>query len=209
MIARTSAVPVWKRSFDAFVASIALIVTSPLLLILAVCVKLTLGKPVLFRQQRPGIDGRPFTIYKFRTMRGGNYVTRDEQRIPPFGAFLRRTSLDEFPELWNVLRGEMTLVGPRPLLLQYVDRYTPEQRRRQDVLPGITGWAQIHGRNEISWEERFALDGWYVDHRSFWLDLRILFLTITKVLKREGIAHSQHVTMPEFMGPTGTVEVQE
>lgn len=209
MIARTGAIPLWKRSFDIFAASIALIVTSPLLLILALCVRLTLGKPVLFRQQRPGIDGRPFTIYKFRTMDGGDYVTPDEQRIPPFGAFLRRTSLDELPELWNVLHGEMSLVGPRPLLIQYVDRYTPEQRRRHEIPPGITGWAQIHGRNAISWEERFALDMWYVDHRSFWLDLRILVLTIARVLKREGINHSQQVTMPEFTGQAGPVEIQE
>jgi lipopolysaccharide/colanic/teichoic acid biosynthesis glycosyltransferase len=209
MIVRTSAVPVWKRSFDVLVASIALIVTSPLLLIIAIGIRLTMGKPALFRQQRLGMNGLPFTIQKFRTMHGGDYATRDEQRIPPFGTFLRRTSLDELPELWNVLRGEMSLVGPRPLLMQYVHRYTPEQRRRLEVLPGITGWAQIHGRNEISWEERFALDLWYVDHRSFWLDLRILVLTIAKVLKRKGINHSRHVTMPEFMGPAGTVEIQE
>jgi lipopolysaccharide/colanic/teichoic acid biosynthesis glycosyltransferase len=200
MIGRTSAVPFWKRSFDIVVASITLVLTSPLLLILAVCVRLTLGKPVLFRQHRPGIDDRPFTIYKFRTMHAGDCATPDEQRISPFGALLRRTSLDELPELWNVLRGEMSLVGPRPLLMQYLDRYTPDQRRRQEVLPGITGWAQIHGRNAISWEERFALDVWYVDHRSLWLDLQILLLTIAKVLKREGIAHSQQVTMPEFRG---------
>jgi lipopolysaccharide/colanic/teichoic acid biosynthesis glycosyltransferase len=202
MIARASAIPLWKRCFDVFVAFVALIVASPLLLILALCVKLTLGKPVLFRQQRPGIGGRPFAIYKFRTMLRSDdmSVASDRHRISRFGGFLRRTSLDELPELWNVLRGEMSLVGPRPLLMQYVARYTPEQRRRQEVLPGITGWAQMHGRNAISWDDRFALDVWYVDHRSFWLDLRILALTIAKVLKRKGIAHPRHATMPEFMG---------
>lgn len=141
-------------------------------------------------------------MYKFRTMRErcACSVPSDAQRITRFGNFLRRTSLDELPELWNVLRGELSLVGPRPLLMQYLDRYTPEQRRRHDVLPGMTGWAQVNGRNSSSWDTRFALDAWYVDHQSFWVDLRILGMTIVQVLKREGIAHPDHATMPEFMG---------
>lgn len=175
---------------------------SPLLLAIAVCVRLFLGRPVLFRQQRPGLGGRAFTVYKFRSMREccAFSVPSDAERITPFGHFLRHTSLDELPELWNVLRGEMSLVGPRPLLMQYLDRYTPEQRRRHEVLPGITGWAQVSGRNSLSWEKRLTLDVWYLDHQSFRLDLRILGMTIVQVLKREGIAHSDHVTMPEFMG---------
>ena len=195
-------VPIWKRFLDLIVASVALLVVSPLLLVIAICVRAVLGKPVIFCQQRPGIGGGPFTIYKFRTMATSDdcSLSSDESRIPRFGSFLRRTSLDELPELWNVLRGDMSLVGPRPLLMEYLDRYTPEQRRRHDVLPGITGWAQVKGRNAVSWERRFSLDRWYVDHQSFWLDLKILVLTFVYVLKREGISYPEHVTMPEFMG---------
>lgn len=202
------AVPIWKRCFDLAIASVGLIVSSPLLLVIAIGVRMTLGRPVLFRQKRPGRDGRPFTIYKFRTMVEPDLHSgagSDEQRLSRFGVWLRHTSLDELPELWNVLRGEMSLVGPRPLLMHYVDRYTPEQSRRHEVLPGITGWAQVHGRNAITWEQRFALDVWYVDHQDFWLDLEILALTIVKVLKRDGISHASHATMPEFAGARETI----
>ena len=205
------AVPIWKRCFDVAVASIGLIVSSPLLLVIAIGVRMTLGRPALFRQRRPGRDGRPFTIYKFRTMVEPDLHSgagSDEQRLSRFGVWLRHTSLDELPELWNVLRGEMSLVGPRPLLMHYVDRYTPEQRRRHDVLPGITGLAQVRGRNAITWEQRFALDIWYVDHQSFWLDLKILALTMVNVLKRDGISHAGHATMPEFAGAHETIHTR-
>jgi lipopolysaccharide/colanic/teichoic acid biosynthesis glycosyltransferase len=163
-----------------------------------------MGSPVLFVQQRPGLRGRGFRLVKFRTMKSAvghdGRELPDAERLTALGRFLRATSLDELPQLWNVLRGDLSLVGPRPLLVQYLERYTPEQARRHDVLPGITGWAQVNGRNAISWEEKFALDVWYVDHWSFVLDLRILLLTIVRVLQREGIAQGGHVTMPEFMG---------
>ncbi|MDW8226777.1 MAG: sugar transferase [Anaerolineales bacterium] len=162
------------------------------------------GSPVIFRQQRAGYKGRPFWIYKFRTMtdRTGpdGHLLPDEERLTPLGRFLRSTSLDELPELINVLRGEMSLVGPRPLFVKYLERYSPEQMRRHDVVPGITGWAQVNGRNAISWPEKFALDLWYVDHWSFWLDLKILWMTFWKTLKREGISQPGHATMEEFMG---------
>jgi len=193
-----------KRVFDAIASFILLLLFSPLLLILAVVSWLHLGFPILYRQLRPGIRGIPFTIYKFRTMMDrvdekGNPLP-DSQRLTNWGRFLRSTSMDELPELWNVLRGDMSLVGPRPLLMQYLTRYTPEQFRRHEVLPGITGWAQIHGRNALSWDERFRLDVWYVENRSFWLDIRILLLTILKIIKKEGVAANGHVTMPEFLG---------
>ncbi len=193
-----------KRLFDLVVSAIALIVTLPLLAALALLVRWKLGRPILFRQQRPGLHGRPFTIYKFRTMNDardadGNLLP-DAQRLTPFSHFLRSTSLDELPELWNVLRGEMSLVGPRPLLMQYLDRYTPEQARRHEVKPGLTGWAQVNGRNAISWEQRFAFDVWYVDHLSFWLDVKILLLTFGAVLSRRGISQPGHATIEEFMG---------
>jgi len=193
-----------KRIFDILVAGVGLVLCSPLLAVLALLVWVFQGRPVLFRQVRPGYKGRPFTIYKFRTMNerrdaGGNLLP-DAERLTPFGRFLRSTSLDDLPQLINVLRGEMSLVGPRPLLMQYLERYSPEQMRRHDVLPGITGWAQVNGRNALSWEEKFRLDVWYVDHWSFWLDLKILFLTLWKVLKREGISQPGHVTMEEFKG---------
>lgn len=193
-----------KRLLDVSLALLGLSMLSPLIVILAILVYATLGPPVFFRQQRPGLRGQPFTILKFRTMTDerdaeGNPLP-DEERLTSLGRFLRRTSLDELPELINVLRGEMSLVGPRPLLMEYLKRYTPEQMRRHEVKPGITGWAQINGRNAIGWEEKFALDVWYVDHIALGLDLRILATTIWKVLKGENINHEGHATMPEFKG---------
>ena len=196
--------PTFKRILDGVVAAVALIVLSPLLAGLALLIRLTMGAPVLFRQQRPGLHGKPFTLYKFRTMTDerdaqGNLLP-DEQRLTRLGRFLRSTSLDELPELWNVLKGDMSLVGPRPLLMEYLPLYTPEQFRRHEVKPGITGWAQINGRNALTWEEKFKLDVWYVDHLSFFLDMKILFLTLWKVLTREGISHPGRETMPKFTG---------
>jgi sugar transferase EpsL len=193
-----------KRIVDLALASLALVVFSPLMALISLLVRLKLGAPILFRQRRPGLHGRPFTIYKFRTMTDeqnsdGN-VLPDSQRLTPFGRFLRSTSLDELPELINVLKGEMSLVGPRPLLMQYLERYTPQQMRRHEVRPGITGWAQVNGRNDTTWEQRFALDVWYVDNQSFWLDLQIVLLTMWKVLKREGVSQPGHATMREFTG---------
>jgi sugar transferase EpsL len=193
-----------KRIFDLLATLLSLGITIPLLLIISLLVWIFLGTPILFLQQRPGYKGRPFITYKFRTMtnrRGpdGNLLP-DGERLTPFGRFLRSTSLDDLPQLWNVLVGEMSLVGPRPLLMGYLERYTPEQMRRHDVLPGITGWAQIHGRNTIDWNEKFRLDVWYVDHRSFWLDIKILFLTPWKVFKREGISQPGQATAEEFKG---------
>ncbi len=193
-----------KRVFDLCVASIALVAFAPLLLILAALVRIQLGAPVIFRQQRPGLHGRPFTMLKFRSMTDardaeGNLLP-DEQRLTPFGRFLRSSSLDELPELINVIRGDMSLVGPRPLLMEYLDRYTPEQMRRHEVRPGITGWAQVNGRNAISWDQKFVLDVWYVDHLSFWLDLRILALTILRVAQRDGISQRGCATTTIFQG---------
>ena len=193
-----------KRGLDISGALIGLVLCLPILVLIALLVRIKLGSPILFRQQRPGLHGKPFTLYKFRTMTNardaeGNLLP-DVERLTAFGRFLRRTSLDELPELINVLKGDMSLVGPRPLLMQYLDRYTPEQARRHEVRPGITGWAQINGRNAVSWEEKFRLDVWYVDNVSLWLDLKILFLTVWKVLKREGISQAGYATMPEFLG---------
>jgi len=194
-----------KRLLDLALTVPALILLSPVLGLLALLVRLKLGLPVLFRQHRPGLHGQPFTMLKFRTMTDdrdaqGNLLP-NEDRLTPFGQFLRSTSLDELPELINVLKGEMSLVGPRPLLMQYLDLYTPEQMRRHEVKPGITGWAQVNGRNDISWEEKFTLDVWYVDHQSLWLDLRIIAMTAWKVLKREDISRQGYVTIaPKFMG---------
>ena len=193
-----------KRLFDLLVTALGLVIILPLMLLLSLLVWIFLGIPILFRQQRPGYKGRPFITYKFRTMTDltgpdGNLLP-DAQRLTPFGRFLRSTSLDDLPQLFNVLRGEMSLVGPRPLLMQYLKRYTSEQLRRHDVLPGITGWAQIHGRNTLDWEEKFRLDVWYVDNWSFGLDLKILFLTPWKVFKREGISQPGHATAEEFNG---------
>jgi len=193
-----------KRVFDIVVSAVALTVLAPVMGLIALAVWRTMGRPVLFRQARPGLHGKPFVMYKFRTMRDlrdaeGNLLP-DEARLTPFGRWLRSTSLDELPELVNVLRGEMSLVGPRPLLMEYLERYTPEQARRHEVKPGITGWAQIHGRNNLSWDERFKLDVWYVDNWSLWLDVKILWRTLWMVLRREGISAQGHATMPEFRG---------
>jgi lipopolysaccharide/colanic/teichoic acid biosynthesis glycosyltransferase len=193
-----------KRLFDILASASALILLSPLIGLVALLVRLRMGAPVLFRQQRPGLNGRPFELVKFRTMiaapAGGDSLALDAKRLTPLGRFLRASSLDELPELWNVLKGDMSLVGPRPLLVQYLDRYTPEQARRHLVKPGLTGWAQINGRNALSWEEKFRLDLWYVDNRSMALDLRILFLTIWRVFGAAGISAEGSATMPEFMG---------
>jgi lipopolysaccharide/colanic/teichoic acid biosynthesis glycosyltransferase len=193
-----------KRLFDLALTVPALLVLSPLLGVLALLVRWQLGAPVLFRQLRPGLHGRPFILYKFRTMTGARdaegRLLPDEQRLTAFGRFLRSTSLDELPELFNVLRGEMSLVGPRPLLMAYLERYTPTQRRRHEVRPGLTGWAQIHGRNALDWPQRLALDVWYVDHLSFALDLRIMLITVVKIWRREGISEPGQATMREFQG---------
>ncbi len=193
-----------KRLFDLLISLVLLILLSPVMLVIAVLVRIKLGKPVLFSQERPGLHSRLFRLYKFRTMRDlrgpDGRLLPDEERLTKFGRFLRASSLDELPELFNVLKGEMSLVGPRPLLVAYLDRYTPEQARRHEVLPGITGWAQVNGRNALSWEAKFKLDVWYVDNQSFWLDLKILFLTLWKALKREGISAPGSATAPEFMG---------
>lgn len=197
-------VPLTKRIFDLLLTSIGLLLISPLLVILAILVRFKIGSPVLFKQRRPGYRGKPFWIYKFRSMadlydQEGNLLA-DELRLTKFGRFMRSASLDELPELFNVLKGEMSLVGPRPLLMQYLERYSPEQARRHEVLPGITGWAQIHGRNALTWEEKFRLDVWYVDHWSIGLDLRILAATLVKTARREGISQPGHATAEEFMG---------
>jgi len=193
-----------KRAFDLLISGCALALLTPLLAVIAVLVRLRLGSPVLFRQQRPGLYGTPFLMAKFRTMTESRdaqgLLLRDAERLTPFGRFLRATSLDELPELFNVLNGDMSLIGPRPLLMRYLDRYTPEQARRHQLKPGVTGWAQINGRNELSWEDKFRLDVWYVDHCSFALDLRILAVTAWKLLTREGISQPGHVTAAEFMG---------
>ena len=172
--------------------------------ILWALIRYNVGKPVLFRQVRPGLSGKPFTMIKFRTMTDDRdpdgKLLPDSQRLSNFGRFLRATSLDELPELWNVLKGDMSLVGPRPLLMEYLPLYSPEQARRHEVRPGITGWAQVNGRNAISWEEKFALDVWYVDNKTLWLDLKILWLTVIKVFKRDGIAAQGEATMPKFKG---------
>jgi lipopolysaccharide/colanic/teichoic acid biosynthesis glycosyltransferase len=172
--------------------------------VLAVLVRIIHGRPVLFRQQRAGYKGKAFSVIKFRTMNNrtapDGSLLPDAERLTPFGRFLRASSLDELPELFNVLRGEMSLVGPRPLLVKYLDRYSPEQMRRHNVLPGITGWAQVNGRNALTWEEKFRLDVWYMDHWSFWLDIKIIWLTVWKAVKREGINQEGHATMEEFKG---------
>jgi lipopolysaccharide/colanic/teichoic acid biosynthesis glycosyltransferase len=193
-----------KRSLDLGLSLSALLLLAPLLVILALFVRVKLGAPILFRQPRPGLRGKPFILYKFRTMTDardaqGNLLP-DAQRLTAFGRFLRSASLDELPELFNVIKGEMSLVGPRPLLIQYLERYTPEQMRRHHVLPGLTGWAQVNGRNALTWEQKFELDVWYVEHQSFSLDLKIIFMTAWKILKREGINQTGQATAQEFMG---------
>ena len=193
-----------KRCIDIIAAGFGLIVLSPLLVVTAFAVSIRMGSPVVFKQMRPGLHGRSFNMYKFRTMtdeRDANgALLADEQRLTRLGRFLRSTSLDELPELFNVLKGDMSLVGPRPLLIQYLDRYTLEQARRHEVKPGITGWAQVNGRNAITWEEKFALDVWYVDNQSLWLDMRILAMTVVQVFRREGISAAGEATMTEFKG---------
>ncbi|EPU3405841.1 sugar transferase [Vibrio vulnificus] len=193
-----------KRLFDFLVSLTALILLSPIIALVAWKICKNLGSPVLFRQTRPGLNGKPFEMVKFRTMKDavdeqGNPLP-DSERMTPFGDKLRNSSLDELPELWNVLKGEMSLVGPRPLLMQYLPLYSPEQARRHEVRPGVTGWAQINGRNAISWEEKFKLDVWYVDNRNLWLDIKILCLTVKKVFIKEGITSEGHVTAEEFKG---------
>ncbi|WP_287600188.1 sugar transferase [Thiothrix sp.] len=193
-----------KNIIDLISAFIGLVFLSPLILILSLLIRCKLGSPVFFIQTRPGLHGRPFKMIKFRTMTDARdtkgSLLPDNIRLTSFGRFLRATSLDELPELWNVLKGDMSLVGPRPLLMEYLPRYTPEQARRHQARPGITGWAQINGRNAISWEAKFKLDVWYVDNQSFWLDLKILALTIKKVFVREGISAAGEATMPKFTG---------
>ena len=193
-----------KRLLDVCLAGIAVVAASPILAIVAHAIGVTMGRPILFRQRRPGLHGKPCKMLKFRTMTSATgadgALLPDAERLTRLGRFLRSTSLDELPELFNVLRGDMSLVGPRPLRMKYLDRYTPEQMRRHEVKPGITGWAQINGRNAISWEEKFRLDVWYVDNRSLWLDLWILVRTIAQVLSRRGISAEAHATMPEFLG---------
>ena len=193
-----------KRITDVVVAGIALAFLWPVILIVALLVATRIGRPVLFRQLRPGRNGKPFEMIKFRTMTNGRdadgTLLPDAMRLTKFGSWLRATSLDELPGLWNVLRGDMSLVGPRPLLMVYLERYSPEQARRHEVRPGVTGWAQVNGRNAISWDQKFALDVWYVDNRSLWLDLRILGLTVLKVFRRDDINAADTATMHEFMG---------
>ena len=193
-----------KRAFDIIVSSIALIILLPVILFIALLIRLNLGSPVFFQQTRPGLHGKPFEMVKFRTMidaedESGNPLP-DEVRLTPFGKFLRASSLDELPELWAVLKGEMSLVGPRPLLMEYLPLYSEEQMHRHDVLPGITGWAQVKGRNALSWDNKFILDVWYVNNQSFWLDIKILFMTVKKVLLGDGISAEGHVTANKFRG---------
>ncbi len=193
-----------KRFVDASASLLLIAILAPIMALVALGVRFDVGAPVLFRHVRPGLNGQPFTLYKFRTMRGAHTGESagdmDEERLTRFGRWLRGTSLDELPELWNVLRGDMSLVGPRPLLMRYLPLYTPEQMRRHEVRPGLTGWAQINGRNALSWDDKFRLDVWYVDHRSFLLDLKILFLTLAAVFRRQGISYENSATMPEFRG---------
>jgi sugar transferase EpsL len=197
-------IPAGKRLFDLALTLPGLLLLSPVLGVIALLVRVNQGSPVFFRQKRPGYKGEIFTNLKFRTMRDlkgpDGRLLPDSERITPFGRFLRSSSLDELPELFNVLRGEMSLVGPRPLLVAYLERYSPEQARRHDTLPGVTGWAQVNGRNALSWEDKFRLDVWYVDHCSLWLDLKILALTAWKVVKREGITPAGQENVQEFMG---------
>ena len=201
--------PILKRALDVAGSLFALVVLAVPLLLVALGVRIFMGSPVTFRQRRPGLGGAPFEIYKFRTMRDATDEAGaplpDEKRLTAFGRFLRRTSLDELPELFNILRGDMSFVGPRPLLMEYLPRYSKEQARRHDVKPGLTGWAQVHGRNTVSWEERFALDVWYVDHWNLWLDAKILCLTPLQIFRTNEVSAAGHATMPKF---TGTAEEQ-
>ena len=204
MTVKKKAYQIIKRIFDLIVSTVGLIMLSPLLLILALLVRVKLGAPVFFRQERPGLNEKIFTLYKFRSMKNaadskGNLLP-DEDRLSGFGKILRASSLDELPELFNVLKGEMSLVGPRPLLVKYLELYSPEQHRRHEVLPGVTGWAQVNGRNAVGWEDRFRMDVWYVDHWTPQLDLKILLLTVKKVFIHEGISAENQATMEEFKG---------
>ncbi|MGV1681761.1 sugar transferase [Sphingopyxis sp. NJF-3] len=193
-----------KRLIDVVTAGLLLLLLLPFLLLLAVLIHSRMGSPVLFRQRRPGLHGAPFEMLKFRTMRDAfaddGTPLADEARLTRFGRFLRASSLDELPELWNILKGDMSFVGPRPLLMEYLPRYNAEQARRHDVRPGLTGWAQVNGRNALSWDQKFALDVWYVDRQSLWLDIRILWMTVVKVLQRDGISAAGEATMPKFEG---------
>lgn len=193
-----------KRSLDWVIAGLSLILLSPVLAAVAIGIRIALGHPILFRQQRPGLNGEAFTLFKFRTMTDARStdgkLASDDVRLTAFGKFLRTASLDELPELYNVLKGEMSLVGPRPLLMRYMTRYTQTQARRHEVRPGITGWAQINGRNALTWEEKFNLDIWYVDNRTLWLDIKIIAMTVWKIIKREGVNEPGQVTMTEFWG---------
>ena len=193
-----------KRSLDIILSITALVMLSPVFLLLAIFVRVLLGSPVFFRQTRPGVRGRPFQLIKYRTMGletdDEGKLLPDSDRLPRFGRFLRSTSMDELPELWNVLKGDMSLVGPRPLLMEYLELYSKQQARRHEVRPGITGWAQVNGRNALEWDEKFKLDVWYVDNQSLWLDIKILLMTIAKVLKRDDVSHAEHATMDKFRG---------
>ncbi len=202
-----------KRIFDLISGFVLLIVTLPFILVIALLIYFKMGRPVYFRQQRPGFRGKPFFLYKFRTMTAETdaeeKLLADEERLTGLGRWLRRYSLDELPQLINVIKGELSFVGPRPLLMEYLPRYSAEQARRHEVKPGITGWAQVNGRNAISWEEKFEHDLWYVDNQSFWLDLKILGMTLAKVLKSEGISQDGSATMPEFLGYEESPEEKE
>jgi sugar transferase EpsL len=191
-----------KRILDLSASSVLLIVFAPVMILIAVAIAIRLGRPVIFRQVRPGLSGKPFTLFKFRTMRAAaptdSQPLPDSDRLTPLGRWLRRASLDELPQLWNVLKGDMSLVGPRPLLMDYLPYYTPEQTRRYEVRPGLTGWAQVNGRNAVSWQQRLALDVWYVDHRSLRLDVKILWLTLIRVIRRSDVSATGHATMPRF-----------
>ncbi|HXA51679.1 MAG TPA: sugar transferase [Candidatus Acidoferrum sp.] len=199
-----------KRAMDVMLAAAVLVLSSPLMALIAALIRVRLGRPVFFRQLRIGLRDRPFRIWKFRTMTervdARGRLLPDSERLTSLGRVLRRSSLDELPQLWNVLRGEMSLIGPRPLLPQYLPRYSMAQRRRHEVQPGITGWAQVNGRNALSWERRFQLDVWYVDHRSLWLDLRILWMTVDRLVRPRGISGANHATMPEFLGTPEQVQ---
>ncbi|HAZ66482.1 MAG TPA: sugar transferase [Opitutae bacterium] len=202
-----------KRIFDIIFSLGWLIIFSPLLVVVAILVRIKLGSPVLFLHERPGKDGKPFRIVKFRSMTDARdaegKLLSDNERLTAFGKFLRASTLDEFPEMWNVLIGQMSVVGPRPLMMSYLARYNDVQRRRMEVRPGVTGWAQINGRNAISWEEKFALDVWYVDNQSMWLDVKIIFRTFFKVFARSGINHSAEQPMPEFLGDGGRLKTKD
>jgi sugar transferase EpsL len=191
-----------KRILDLSASSVLLVVFAPVMILIAVAIAIRLGRPVIFCQVRPGLSGKPFTLFKFRTMRAAaptdSQPLPDSDRLTPLGRWLRRASLDELPQLWNVLKGDMSLVGPRPLLMDYLPYYTPEQTRRYEVRPGLTGWAQVNGRNAVSWQQRLALDVWYVDHRSLRLDVKILWLTLIRVIRRSDVSATGHATMPRF-----------